>query len=326
MAWLGMKPIEEALPPDHPWRQSQIVFGQKRPDNLTPPSAPQASTPPSSAAPAAPETEADGIRAEAQRRLKVRRQSEARLAPTPASSTSQPRPKIDLRTAYLATDFVFEAQGQRYALRVGEQNLQVRDLLASHGVQGAAYITASNPASIALGDVHNTLAMRALWFDLKVSAGASWAVYEGAGQDRAGDWPPEPSLMVLGIDRAQAEALGRRYGQYAIVWVDATGTPSLVELADLDRASRYPLKNPPFKWVELGFEWAYEWVAIRVGASRWRRILAGESIRLTSRAWNDGKAFTLYWGFDRGDRLYVSYGDGGTAYDGRLTGLTMNLP
>lgn len=80
--------------------------------------------------------------------------------------------------------------------------------------------------------------MQALIRDLEAGNGGAWAVYEGAGQGRAGDWAPEPSLMVLGIDRAQAEKLGRRYGQYAIVWVDATGMPSLVELVDLDHASR----------------------------------------------------------------------------------------
>lgn len=144
--------------------------------------------------------------------------------------------KRDLRTAYLMTDFEFEAEGRRYTLRIGDQNPEVRDLLARHGVQNAAYITAHNPASLPRGEAHNTLAMRALRRDLEAGVGGSWAVFEGAGQGRAGGWPPEPSLMVLGIDRTQAEKLGRRYGQYAIVWVDATGMPSLVELVDLDHA------------------------------------------------------------------------------------------
>ena len=86
---------------------------------------------------------------------------------------------------------------------------------------------------------------------------------------------------ALSLDAGvSAEELGRRYGQYAIVWVDEAGTPSLVELADLDRASRYPLKNPPFKWIELGFEWGYEWADIRVSPSQWKRIAAGESLGL----------------------------------------------
>lgn len=244
----------------------------------------------------------------------------------PSRPALRRRAKRDLRAAYLATDFVFEAGGRTYILRIGEQNLQVRELLAKHSVQGAAYVTACNPASLPLGEVHNTLAMRALRRDLKAGDDRPRAVYEGAGQDHAGVWPPEPSLMLPGISRAHAEKLGRRYGQYAIVWVDATGTPSLVELADLDHASRYPLKNPPFKWIELGFEWGYEWADIRVSPSQWRRILAGEPLGLKTKGAYDGEAFTMYWDFDQG-RLYVSYGDdGGTAYDGKLTEASMSLP
>lgn len=233
----------------------------------------------------------------------------------------------DLRAAYIATDFMFEAQGARYTLRVGEPNLDVRQLLAKLRSQGAAFITAYNPASLALGDVHNTLAMRALRRDLEGSEAKPLSVHEGAGQDRVGAWPPEPSLMVFGISRDRAEALGRKYGQYAIVWVDEAGLPSLVELADLDHASRYPLKNPPFKWIELGFEWGCEWAAIRVTPSRWRHILAGDSFGLETKNRNDGEGFTLHWGFDGGNRLHVSYGDdGNTAYDGWLTGVTMRTP
>jgi len=237
------------------------------------------------------------------------------------------RAKRDLRAAYVATDFVFEAEGHTYILRIGEQNQQVRELFAKHSVQGAAYITACNPASLTLGDVHNTLAMRALRRDLSVrNGGRPWVVYSGAGQDRAGIWPPDPSLMVLGIDRAEAEALGRRYGQYAIVWIDEAGTPSLVDLADLNHASRYPLKNPPFKWIELGFGWGDEWADIRVSPSQWRRILMGEPLGLEAEGVYDGEAFTMHWDFD-GGYLYVSYGDdGGTAYDGKLTGVSMSLP
>lgn len=238
----------------------------------------------------------------------------------------QPKPKrIHLCEAYLATDFVFEADGKTYTMRAGEQNVDVRDLLAEHGVQGAAYLTACNPASLSLGEVHNKLAMRALRKDLKRSD-KTQAVFDGEGLGRIGAWPPDPSLMVLGISRDWAEQLARRYGQYAFVWVDETGTPALVEMADLDRASRYPLRNPPFKWIELGFEWRYEWVSVRISPSQWKRILAGEEPGLKTRASNDGEEFTLYWGFDE-ENLYVSYGDdGGTAYDGKITGVSMSLP
>lgn len=148
--------------------------------------------------------------------------------------------KRDLRAAYLAANYVFEAEGHSYALRIGEQNRHVRDLLARHDAQGATFITAFNPASLPLGEAHNGLAMRAPRQDLNCGNGQPKAVYEGAGQDLAGAWLPGPSLMLVGTSRAHAEKLGRRYGQYAIVWIDEAGMPTLVELADLDRTSRLP--------------------------------------------------------------------------------------
>jgi hypothetical protein len=229
--------------------------------------------------------------------------------------------KRDLRAAYLATDFTFEAEGQRYTLRIGEPNPEVRLLLARQSVQGAAFITACNPASLQLGEVHNKLAMRSLRRTLYAHT-----VFDGAGQDRTGDWPPEPSLMLLGVSQQYAEALGRRYGQYAIVWIDGTGTPSLVELADLDHAVRYPRKNPPFKWIELGVAWGYDYTWIRIKPGIWRQILAGESVGLTTWDYSEGRRFRMSWGFG-GGALEVCYGDdGGTAFVGDLADATLQLP
>jgi hypothetical protein len=42
---------------------------------------------------------------------------------------------------------------------------------------------------------------------------------EGAGRGHDGLWPPERSLLVVGLNRAAAAALGRRLRQNAIVWV-----------------------------------------------------------------------------------------------------------
>jgi hypothetical protein len=47
--------------------------------------------------------------------------------------------------------------------------------------------------------------------------------------DRAG-WMPEDSLLVLDIPREEAGALGRRFGQAAIV-VGGKGAPELVYLS-----------------------------------------------------------------------------------------------
>jgi len=230
--------------------------------------------------------------------------------------------RVDLRKAYQSALYEFEADGYSYTLRVGEQNIAVAKLLKNHGVFGAAFITAHNPASLQLGAVHNELADRALKCDLE---SVTNLVFPGQGRDPDEAWQPESSLLVMGIDKGDAETLSRRYGQYAILWVDAAGQVSLIELADLDKANRYPLKVPPFGWVELGFNWGYEWVKLRLSPSQWRRILQGDHFSKTSRAAYDGEAFKLSWSFSKGTHLEVSYGDGGTAYKGKLTGVSMSL-
>jgi len=48
---------------------------------------------------------------------------------------------------------------------------------------------------------------------------------EGIGRDRS--WPPEPSLLVLGIERQDAIGLGVRFGQPAIVWGEL-GRPAIL--------------------------------------------------------------------------------------------------
>ena len=238
------------------------------------------------------------------------------------------RPKsAGLREAYRAAHYSVELEEHDpnldHPLRVGQLSDAVGALLRSLGSKGAAFITAHNPASLQLGPVHNTMADRALREDLK-HAGAH--VIKGIGGDPGGKWPVETSYLVTGLSRVDAEELARRYGQYAMLWIEADGAVSLVELFDLDKAARYPLKVPPFAWVEIGFEWGYEWTALRMKPKQWLSILKGDSVSVKTRQANDGERFTLSWGFRNGTDLYVSYGDdGGTAYDGELDGLTLTL-
>ena len=234
------------------------------------------------------------------------------------------RPKsAGLREAYRAAHYSVELEGQPHPLRVGQSSDAVGALLRSLGSEGAAFITAHNPASLQLGPVHNTMADRALRGDLK-HAGAH--VIKGLGGDPGGKWPLETSYLVTGLSRVDAEELARRYGQYAMLWIEADGAVSLVELFDLDRAARYPLRIPPFSKVELGFNWSGEWAPLRLTSGEWLRILQGEDFSKRSRCGFDGEPFTLDWGFRNGTELHVSYGgDGGTAYDGKLTGVSLTL-
>ena len=52
----------------------------------------------------------------------------------------------------------------------------------------------------------------------------------GLGEDPSGVWPGEPSVLVLGMSRSEAERIGREFGQLAIVWSAESAIPELVAL------------------------------------------------------------------------------------------------
>jgi len=58
----------------------------------------------------------------------------------------------------------------------------------------------------------------------------AYGCYPGEGRDAEGRWPAEPSLLVIGISRADAEAFGRRFEQNAVLFVERGGVPRLIVL------------------------------------------------------------------------------------------------
>lgn len=107
-------------------------------------------------------------------------------------------------------------------LRVGERSAALDALLEAQGVQGAAFLTAANPRSVRLPARENAARMHAL--EAAVREGGH-AYLHGEGRDPQGKWLAEPSLLVLGMSRAQAEALGRAFGQNAILFIER-GSPA----------------------------------------------------------------------------------------------------
>ena len=53
---------------------------------------------------------------------------------------------------------------------------------------------------------------------------------EGIGIDPSGEWPAEKSFLALGLDLETSRALGREFGQNAIVWAGADAIPRLILL------------------------------------------------------------------------------------------------
>jgi uncharacterized protein len=112
-------------------------------------------------------------------------------------------------------------------LRIGERNAELDGLLAQRAVASAAFITAANPRGEPRSNAENEAAMASL------RASLSWPWLAGEGRDPEGRWPAEPSVLVLGIGRGEAQALGRRLEQNAIVFVEKANAPELVLLATM---------------------------------------------------------------------------------------------
>src|SRR5262249_1277386 len=110
------------------------------------------------------------------------------------------------------------------ALRVGLRDPGLDRLLEHHGAAAAAFVTAANPHGQAQDPALNEAAMAAL----RRSLALPWL--PGEGRDPEGRWRAEPSVLVLGMTRADAEALGRRLEQNAIVFVEKGRAPELVLL------------------------------------------------------------------------------------------------
>lgn len=132
----------------------------------------------------------------------------------------------ELLAAYRAAAYVVCATPET-VLRVGEKSAELDALLEAEGATGAVFITAANPGSVVKTSRQNLMATAAL---VESQNALGRACYQGEGRDPTGTWPAEPSVLVVGIPRAEAEALGRAFGQNAIVWFDKGGAGELVVL------------------------------------------------------------------------------------------------
>ena len=131
----------------------------------------------------------------------------------------------DLIAAYESADYVIFAEPE-LVLKIGEPSARLDALLEHEGAATAAFVTAANPRSEKKSAAENASALSAL-DQLIAAAGYPWRAGEGREPD--GTWA-EPSRLVIGIYRGNAEALGRLFGQNAIVFVDKGKAPELLLL------------------------------------------------------------------------------------------------
>ena len=128
--------------------------------------------------------------------------------------------------AYEATNFRVLGE-PTFDLKIGQPSAPLRRLYKKYGCTSSAFVTAWNPRSKRVSDADNTAAQTQLEHGLTES---SIPFIAGIGEDPAGQWPGEPSVLALGLDLDAAEALGVRFKQNAIVWAASDANPQLVLL------------------------------------------------------------------------------------------------
>jgi Protein of unknown function (DUF3293) len=133
----------------------------------------------------------------------------------PLRGSRQPADVTDrLRDAYRSTTFRVLAPAGPIDIRVGQPCPDLDALVGGDGAHCWAYLTAWSPGGRTLPAAENERRNHALRHRLRAT-GATVLPGSGIGDDPA--WPPEDSLLAVGLDRSTAATLGADFGQDAIV-------------------------------------------------------------------------------------------------------------
>lgn len=130
----------------------------------------------------------------------------------------------ELLQAFTETDYIVHHEPP-FTMNIGQPCPALKALMGEHNALCAAYITAWNPFSQQLSRQQNDVRQTALKTELKRRG---LKCFDGIGQHPSNNWPGEPSLLILDLDREAAKMLADNYEQLAFVWSDKTGVPKLV--------------------------------------------------------------------------------------------------
>jgi hypothetical protein len=131
----------------------------------------------------------------------------------------------ELLEQYRDSDYVVVLE-PHLVLRVGEPSERLDRLLEVHGAESAVFVTAANPRSEKKSAARNAEAMGAL--DGMLEA-AGYPRYPGEGRNDERTWR-EASVLAIGVYRENAMALGRLFGQNAVVFIEKGRPPELLLL------------------------------------------------------------------------------------------------
>ena len=116
--------------------------------------------------------------------------------------------------AFRNTRYHAETQDGSLVIQIDTTCPELDAILEAHDLENWAYLTAFNPQGCCAPDAYNREAQHRLEYEINERQ-LTW--HPGSTEAEHGDWPPESSCLILGIDQEDAIELGRRYGQAAIV-------------------------------------------------------------------------------------------------------------
>lgn len=122
---------------------------------------------------------------------------------------------------------VLTGNSKSFVLKIKKKSPDLEALMKSHNLFTATYVTGYNSQGKQTEPHVNIRQQKLLLGDIRRTG---LPFLEGFGEDPTGRWKSEPSFLVLGISLEDAEALGERYGQNAIVWMEDDYVPQLVML------------------------------------------------------------------------------------------------
>lgn len=129
----------------------------------------------------------------------------------------------ELLAGYQAT--CYSILNPKIDIYLDKENKELQTFLIEQNFHSWCFITAWNPFSRALTLDENTSLNKKLEAELN-----NYIVFPGEGKDTLGDWPPEISFFVANISKKQANFLGKKYEQNAIVYGEVEKIAELIIL------------------------------------------------------------------------------------------------
>lgn len=121
-----------------------------------------------------------------------------------------------LLAAYLATQYWVGWPDETGSfVRIGSTSSAFMDFLQQENIGNFVIITASNPFSQLLDEKENAARHAALREDLE---GCATLLFPARNISHDGSWPVEHGFCAAGIAAELVLALGKKYGQNAVVW------------------------------------------------------------------------------------------------------------